>query len=172
MLRAAQSAHAPEPADDRFVRTTRSRASPVAPRRPVLAALVMLAGASVSCGGGDGGTPPPPPPPPALTCPSAGVPLCTNTASAAAARDGTSDAATRSTPALENATARTAVATNLGQLDAAIGVGNITDARAALGRARDAITAARGQTGFPGDAPDLAAIELLLDRVAPLIGVS
>jgi hypothetical protein len=111
--------------------------------------------------------------PPPLTCPSAGVPLCSSPAATAAARDGTSDAAARSTAALENTTARAALATNLGQLDAALGTQNITNARAALGRVRDAISAGRGQLNqFPGDAPDLAAIELLLDQVAALLGAS
>lgn len=106
-------------------------------------------------------------------CPAADVPLCTSATAAAAARDAASDAATRSTPALENTTARTALATSLAQLDAALGAQNITDAREGLARSRDAIAAARGQlTNFPGDAADLAAIELMLDYVAPLLGVS
>jgi hypothetical protein len=100
-------------------------------------------------------------------CPSAQAQLCSNAAAAAAAREASSDATSRSVPALENATARAALASSLAQLDAALVAGNITKARAALIDSRTALGAAGGQ---PGDAPDLGAIELLLDHVAPLIG--
>ena len=146
----------------------RPRASPLAGRRAalVVAGATSLLGATLSCG--DKGPGPVQP----ITCPSANVPVCTP-ATATAARDVTSDASSRSTPALENTTARSALGTNLGQLDAALANGNITDARAALGRVREAITAARAQlTQFPGDAADLTAIELQMDQVAPLIGTS
>jgi hypothetical protein len=150
----------------------RARASPAARRGALVAVVALLLGGA--CGGGgdddDGGGGPVGTQP--VTCPSANVPVCTS-GTGATARDVVSDASGRSTPALENTAARTALTTNLGQLDAAIGGGNITDARAALTRAREAITTARGQlANFAGDAADLAAIELILDQIAPLIGVS
>jgi hypothetical protein len=134
-----------------------------------LAFVILLAAAGAACGdnsvtGGEQEQ--------ALTCPSAGVPFC---ASPNDARQGTADALGRSTPALQNATARADLTTSLGQLNAALndGAGNITDAQAAVRRSREVLATARGQVAtFPSDAPDLGAIELLLNALAPLIGMT
>ena len=166
MLRPTHAVRARTPSTDRRRHLTRSRASPVV--RGAFAALASIL-VNACGGGGEHGTGVERP----LTCPSASVPLCSTPTGAAAARDGASDGATRSAAALDNTTARTALNTNLTQLDAALVAQNVTDARAALSRARDAIATARGQLGsFPGDAADLGSIELMLDYIAPLLGVS
>ena len=141
-------------------------------RRPFAVAAAALGAASyLACSDSTA----PPPPPADDVCPTATVPLCSgaNAAVAAAARDAVADAVGRSTPALENAGARPELAASLAELEAMLAAGNVTRSRNALGRARAALTAAHAQLGtFPGDAPDLTAIELALDRVAPLLGVS
>lgn len=138
--------------------------------RSRLVVLSLLVGVGVSsCGDGRGATEPPA----ALTCPSADVPLCSRLTKRAAAQDAASDAAARSLPALENASTRAALGTSLSRLSTALTAGNITDARAALTGSREALGGARGQLSTsPGDAADLASIELMLDQVAPLLGVS
>ena len=136
-----------------------------------LAAAALGVAACMACSDSTG----PPPPPADEVCPSAPVPLCSsaNAAAAAAARDGASDAAGRSVPALDNAAARTALGARLNQLESALAAGNVTRGREALRQLREALAAARGQLGsFPGDAADLMAIELALDQVAPLLGTS
>jgi hypothetical protein len=101
-----------------------------------------------------------------LMCPEAQVQVC-DPAVRTVARDASSDAVSRSVPALENAAGRAALAGSLGQLDGAIANGNITQARLAFDNSRSALAAAGGEAA---DAPDLGAIELLLDYVGPLIG--
>lgn len=151
-------------------RPTPARRQRVGRRVGLVVGIAVCLATGSGCGG-DGATPPPPPPPPSqdLVCPSSGVPLCGNANAAVTVRDAVSDAITRSAPALENATARAALLTNLGQLEAnlAAGVMNITKARIAYTATRAAIPGASSQGP---DAPDLGAIELLLDHIAPLIG--
>lgn len=103
-----------------------------------------------------------------VTCPSAAVPLCAREDSTVAAVAlVTSDAGTRSLGALANPAAKAALATELAAIDAAIDARNVTQARAALERAGAALATARQQLStHPGDAPDLAAIELALFQVA------
>ena len=149
---------------------TRHPASRVVQCGLVTAALSAV---TITCGGDKIASPPPPPAD--QVCPSAPVPLCdaAKASAVSAARESTSDAAGRSTSALENGTARSALGAGLGQLDAALAAGNVTKALAALRLTREALTSARGQlNAFPGDAADLAAIELALDQVAPLLGTS
>jgi hypothetical protein len=134
-------------------------------------AVAALGAACVACGDSTA----PPRPDPDEVCPSAPVPLCNgaNAVAVAAARDGASDAAGRSVSALDNAAARAALASRLTQLESALAAGNVTRGREALRQSREALAAARGQlTAFPGDAADLAAIELALDQVALLLGTS
>ena len=155
------------------------RVGPAPPRsvgRPrTLTPFVVTLGfaASLACGGGDkvSGPTTQTNTNTDLTCPSANVPLCTSASGAAVARDGTSDASTRSVAALENGTAKTALTASLTQLDAALVAQNVTNARAAVTASRNALTAARTQSGsFPGDAADLDVIELMLDYVGTLTG--
>jgi ABC-type transporter Mla subunit MlaD len=104
-------------------------------------------------------------------CGSAQVTFCTDDATKVAAKDGGSDASTRSTPALENAAARTAIAASLADLNSALAGGNITKAREALNSARAALAGARAQVAsFGGDAADLGSIELLLDHIDRVTG--
>jgi hypothetical protein len=104
-------------------------------------------------------------------CPEAQVTLCSDPTAKAAAQEGGSDVSARSTPALENAAARQALAASLVELNTALGAGNITKSRNALGESRRALATAQTQLStFAGDAADLGAIELLLDHVASLIG--
>jgi hypothetical protein len=148
----------------------RSAASAV--RRRLAATALLGAAAYVGCGGDATG---PEHQQQDQVCPTASVPLCAavNSSAASSARESASDAASRSTPALENATARSALGAGLSQLDAALAAGNVTKALAALRATREALTSARAQlNSFPGDAADLAAIELTLDQVAPLLGTS
>lgn len=99
-----------------------------------------------------------------LTCPAATVPLCMRADSTLAVITPlTRDAATRNTSVLENQAAKTSLTTELNALGAAINSGNVTQAQRALDRARAALATARTQlNAHPGDAPDLAAIELAL----------
>ncbi|MDQ3998113.1 MAG: hypothetical protein M3303_13985 [Gemmatimonadota bacterium] len=83
------------------------------------------------------------------------------------ARDATSDGMTRSLLGIENASGRATLESTLRDLEKAIAANNITKAQDAFTRSRTALALAGGE---PGDAPDLGAIELLLDHVGPLIG--
>src|SRR5688500_12743123 len=92
-------------------------------RRPVgtimrrrLAAAVALGAACLACGDGPNEVEKD------EVCPTAPVPLCSPAMAAvvAAARDGLSDASGRSVPAIENATAKTALTASLGQLQGAL----------------------------------------------------
>jgi hypothetical protein len=132
-------------------------------RAALIAGLAAWAAAGSACS--DGGTEPPPPPQD-VVCPSAGVPVCSNPAPV---REAVSDAIDRSVTALESATARNALAASLGKLQAALAGNpiNITNARVGYDESRSALGAAGGA---PGDAPDLGAVELMLDYVGPLIG--
>jgi hypothetical protein len=106
-----------------------------------------------------------------LMCSSAQVPLCTEGAARGIAQDATSDARSRSLPALENAAGRSALDATLADLSSALSAGNVTKTRAALSRSRTALDAARAQlSSFGGDAADLGAVELLLDHVAAKVG--
>jgi hypothetical protein len=146
----------------RLAPPTKSRASPHALTR--MAVVLLMGAASVACGED------PPEPPRDETCPAAQVRLCSDPGAAAIARDGIADAAARSTLGLENATARSALAGNLGQLGTQLAAHNVTQSRAALAATRESIATARGQlSSFPGDAADLASIELMLDFVAALL---
>jgi len=72
------------------------------------------------------------------------------------------DGATRSLGALENVSAKTSLSGALGALADAIRLGNVTQAKGALDRVYAALEGARQQLNIhPGDAPDLAAIELV-----------
>ena len=144
------------------VRTTRS-----CPAR--LARVALVAAAAAGCGDGPTG----PVRPPELSCPSVSVPLCENSESTDEAREAVADLVGRIAPKLENPSAREALVTWLGQLAIEAGLGNVTAARRALTFSREALGAALGQRStYPGDAPDLGAIELELDRMATLLGTS
>lgn len=96
-------------------------------------------------------------------CPSAQVPLCVKADSTlAVVSPMTNDAVARSAAALGNAPVRATLTTEINAVKSAIAAGNVSQARAALTRARAAIVAARQQNTHPGDAPDLSAIELAL----------
>jgi hypothetical protein len=145
---------------------TVSRKGPGVVRRLALVvALAVWGGVTVGCGGEK------PPeiivPPVDEMCPGTQVRFCTDPPAAAAAREAASDATSRSVRALENAEARAALATKLGQLESALAAGNITKARLALSDSRTALGAAGSQAA---DMPDVGAIELMLDHVDPLIG--
>jgi hypothetical protein len=131
--------------------------------------LVAVAAAVAGCGDGPTG----PVRPPELTCPSVAVPLCQNSESSDEAREAVADLVGRIAPKLENPAARETLVPGLGQLAIEAGLGNITAARRALSFSREALETALGQRStYPGDAPDLGAIELELDRMATLLGTS
>jgi len=135
----------------------------------LLAGVALLA-TSTGCGG-DGPTGPVRPP--EQSCPSASVPLCQDDERADLAREAVADLVGRIAPKLENPAAREALVTGLGQLAIETGLGNVTAARRALVFSRDALAAAMAQrTTYPGDLPDLGAIELELDMMATLLGTS
>ncbi|MEK7402793.1 MAG: hypothetical protein AABZ80_10615, partial [Gemmatimonadota bacterium] len=76
------------------------------------------------------------------------------------------DAATRNVGVMSNGAARGSLLTELAAVAEAIGSGKVTRAMAALGRAHAAVEAAQQQLNNNlGDAPDLAAIELVLIQV-------
>jgi hypothetical protein len=145
-----------------LARPTKSRASPHALAR--MAVVIVVGVAIVACGEKKTEVVPD------VICPAAQVRLCNDDGAALIARDGVADAAERATLGLENATARSTLVGNLGQLRTALTDRNVTRARAALATTRESIATARGQlSSFPGDAADLAGIELMLDFVAALL---
>ena len=96
-------------------------------------------------------------------CPSAQVPLCMKADSTVAVMlPMTNDAVIRSAAALGNAAVKSTLTSEINAVKAAIVAGNVTQAKNAMARARAAIATARQQNTHPGDAPDLAAIELAL----------
>lgn len=132
-------------------------------------AAALLGAAGVACGSDATG----PVRPPEQTCPSAGVPICANEERADIAREAVADLVGRVAPKLENPAAREALVTGLGQLAIEVGLGNVTAGRRALTFSREALSAALAQrAAYPGDTPDLGAIELELDRMATLLGTS
>jgi hypothetical protein len=130
----------------------------------------LLAAIQSGCAGGDATGPIRPAD---QTCPSAAVPMCEDTPEANLAREDVADLVGRVAPKLENPDASHALVTGLGQLAIELGLGNVTNARRALTFSRDALSQALSRVStYPGDGPDLGAIELELDRVAELLGTS
>jgi hypothetical protein len=134
-----------------------------------LAGIALVGAAGASCGGDATG----PVRPPEQTCPSVAVPICQDEERADVAREAVADLVGRIAPKLENPAARDALVTGLGQLAIEVGLGNVTGARRALTFSREALNAALAQRAtYPGDMPDLGAIELELDGMALLLGTS
>jgi hypothetical protein len=138
--------------------------------RVALLAAVALAGAiAAGCGGDVTG----PVRPPEQSCPSVAVPLCEDDEQASVAREAVADLVGRIAPKLENPAARDGLVTGLGQLAIEAGLGRVTSARRALTFSREALDAALAQRAtYPGDVPDLGAIQLELDHMAKLLGTS
>ena len=138
---------------------------------PARSAFLVLIAAAVAGCGGDGPTGPVRPP--EQSCPSVSVPLCDDSESTDAAREAVADLVGRVAPKLENPASREALVNGLGQLAIEAGLGNVTAARRALTFSREALgTALAQRSAYPGDVPDLGAIELELDRMAALLGTS
>lgn len=138
-------------------------------RVALLAGVALVGAMSASCGGDATG----PVRPPEQTCPSVAVPICQDEERADVAREAVADLVGRIAPKLENPAARDALVTGLGQLAIEVGLGNVTAARRALTFSREALHAALAQRAtYPGDMPDLGAIELELDGMALLLGTS
>jgi hypothetical protein len=139
------------------------------PYAALLGSVAVLSAAVGGCGGDATG----PVRPPEQSCPSAAVPICENDEHADVAREAVADLVGRIAPKLENPAAREALVTGLGQLAIEVGLGNVTAGRRALTFSREALAAALAQRAtYPGDTPDLGAIELELDRMAGLLGTS
>lgn len=99
-------------------------------------------------------------------CPEATVPFCAKADSIrASAGPAVTDGEARSLPVLGNAPAKATIQSELTALTTALAAGNVTRARSAVDRARAAISSARQAAGFPGDAPDLDAIDLALIQI-------
>jgi hypothetical protein len=138
-------------------------------RRAGLAGAILVALAGASCGGDATG----PVRPPEQSCPTAAVPICESDERTDVAREAVADLVGRIAPKLENPAAREALVTGLGQLAIEAGLGNVTAGRRALTFSREALAAALAQRStYPGDLPDLGAIELELDRMAILLGTT
>jgi hypothetical protein len=134
-----------------------------------VAAAVLLAAGGTSCGGDATG----PVRPPEQNCPTAAVPICQSDERTDVAREAVADLVGRIAPKLENPAARESLVTGLGQLAIEAGLGNVTAGRRALTFSREALAAALAQRAtYPGDVPDLGAIELELDRMALLLGTT
>ena len=144
------------------------RTSPLAAALRGAVGLLATALFGTACAGTDG-----PLAPTALQCPTARVPLCTDAAQATAVRAATADAQLRVVPALEGALARDVFGQRLTVVAARLGSGDVSGARAALAAARGALAESRAQlAAHPGDAADLAAIELTLDQITAILGDS
>lgn len=106
-------------------------------------------------------------PQPDLVCPSASVPLCTRSDSVGVViLPAANDARTRSVSALKNVAQAARLATELSRISEALKAGNVTLVKGGLRAAREVLVAARQQLGsYPGDAPDLAAVELALIQI-------
>ena len=101
-----------------------------------------------------------------LLCPEAPVLLCAKGEEAVVVKAAARDAENRSVAGLKNRSAAATIKQRLGSLSDALTEGNITAARDALSDTRSALTAAKNQLSqFPGDGPDLSAIELALFQV-------
>lgn len=101
-----------------------------------------------------------------ITCPAAGALVCIQPEIAKPVTEATSDASTRSSSALQNKPSATAISQELNSLVVALSAGDIGAARSALKRASDQVASAKQQlSAYPGDAPDLTAIELALIQV-------
>ena len=134
-----------------------------------VAAAVLVVLSTTSCGGDATG----PVRPPEQSCPTVAAPICDSDERADVAREAVADLVGRVAPKLENPAAREALVTGLGQLAIEAGLGNVTAGRRALSFSRDALAAALAQRStYPGDVPDLGAIELELDRMAVLLGTT
>ena len=134
-----------------------------------VAAALLLAASITSCGGDATG----PVRPPEQSCPTVAAPICESDERADVAREAVADLVGRIAPKLENPAAREALVTGLGQLAIEAGLGNVTAGRRALTFSREALAAALAQrSAYPGDVPDLGAIELELDRMAVLLGTT
>jgi hypothetical protein len=133
----------------------------------------LLVGATLAFTPGCGGDATGPVRPPEQSCPSANVPICAGDEATDVAREAVADLVGRIAPKLENPAAREALVTGLGQLAIEAGLGNVTAGRRALTYSREALAAALAQRPtYPGDVPDLGAIELELDRMATLLGTT
>ena len=122
----------------------------------------------VGCQGGDS-----PVAPSVQQCPSAPVPLCMDAVQASAVRDATADAQLRLVPSLESTMTRDVFGQRLTVVATRLGSGDVAGARVALRAARVALTESRAQlAAHPGDAADLAAIELTLDQIDAVLGDS
>lgn len=133
----------------------------------LLAIAVLVGGAG--CGGDATG----PVRPPDQTCPAIGAPICSDEQGADEAREAVADLVGRVAPKLENPQSRESLVSGLGQLAIEVGVGNITAARRALAFSREALgTALSQRASYPGDVPDLGAIELELDHMSRLLGTN
>jgi hypothetical protein len=138
-------------------------------RVALLAGVALLGAAGAGCGGDVTG----PVRPPEQTCPSVAIPICEDEERADIAREAVADLVGRIAPKLENPVARDGLVTGLGQLAIEVGLGNVTSARRALTFSREALSAALAQRAtYPGDLPDLGAIELELDGMAVLLGTN
>jgi hypothetical protein len=134
-----------------------------------VAAAMLLGASTTSCGGDATG----PVRPPEQSCPNVAAPICESDERTDVAREAVADLVGRIAPKLENPAAREALVTGLGQLAIEAGLGNVTAGRRALTFSREALAAALAQRStYPGDVPDLGAIELELDRMAVLLGTT
>ena len=135
-------------------------------RAPLALLATTLFG--VGCQAGDS-----PIAPASQQCPGARVPLCMDAAQATAVRAAAADAQLRLVPTLESAATRDIVGQRLTVVAARIGSGDVSGARVALAAARGALGESRAQLAtHPGDAADLAAIELTLEQIAAVLGDS
>lgn len=98
-----------------------------------------------------------------ITCGTTTALLCQSSDTAAVFVAVAKDAATRSLSGLKNGGAAAALTIELTALREAMSEGDLGRARNALRRAREALQVAKQRLNeFPGDAPDLTAIDLAL----------
>ena len=129
-----------------------------------LAALALVLVAGCDAAGGPAG-------PVADRCPTARAPFCTDTEHAALVRAAVADAATRLVPALEDASARDALAERLAVLSVALDAGEVGHGRSVLADLRTVIAGARAAS-HATDAADLEAIANTLQETADALAGS
>jgi hypothetical protein len=105
-----------------------------------------------------------------ITCPSAAVSLCTSSAASEPVIAAIDDGAARGFSGIENAQVSASLRSDISELVTLLQSGRVSGSRDVVRRIRLSLQKANAELAiYPGDAPDLAMIELALDQVDELL---